>query len=415
MAYPEDQKGAQAPEGSDSSAERPAAETAVGAAPEEETAHTDDYTGEYRPEEAASNGAASSSRTDGYYTDENYDGYPTEDSPGAPAGAAVAVAPTPTPPAPAAGGGAPPPKPPSSDDGDGGDGDDDGMLRMSFLQHLEELRSRIIKALLGIGVAFFLSLTFTNELWLIVSAPAVDALRSLGYDNPGLTQIKPMEVFSVIWIKLPILCAIFISSPWVLYQIWAFISPGLYRRERRWAAPFIICSAGLFVMGGLFAYFVAFRFGLTFLLSIGRGNYITPMVSVTEYFDLFVNVILGVAVVFLLPVLIFFLSLLRIVTPRFLVKNSRYAILAIFMLAAVITPTPDVFNLMMFAVPMVLLFYVGIFASYLLLLHREQRRFPWIPVLGVALAVLLLGAGAVYLAITNYGYQLVPYWPFLTR
>lgn len=418
MAYPEDQKGAQAPEASvSSSEEQPAADNAVGAAPGEETGYTDNYYDGYATEEssgapgsAEAQPAGGTASEDSPYRDDYYDGYPTEESSSTTAVAPAAEA---APPATAAAGGSgsPPPQPPSKDESD----DDDGMLRMSFLEHLEELRARIIKALLGIGVAFVLSLTFTNELWRLVSAPAVDALKALGYANPGLTQIKPMEVFNVIWIKLPILCSIFLASPWVVYQVWAFISPGLYRRERRWAAPFIVCSAGLFILGGLFAYFVAFRFGLTFLLSIGRGNYITPMVSVTEYFDLFVNVTLGVGIVFELPVLIFFLTLLRIVTPRFLVKNSRYAILAIFLLAAVVTPTPDVFNLMMFAVPMVLLFYVGVFASYLLILNRENRRFPWAKVLGVAAVVLLLGAGVVYLAITKYGYQLVPHWPFLTR
>ena len=288
------------------------------------------------------------------------------------------------------------------------------MLRMSFLEHLEELRSRIIRALIGIGVAFVLSLTFTSELWSFVCQPAVTALKTLGY-TPSLVQITPMESFNVIWVKLPILCSIFLASPWILYQVWAFIAPGLYRRERRWAAPFVLCSAGLFILGGVFAYFVAFRFGLTFLLSIGRGNYVTPMVSITEYFDLFVNVILGVGLVFELPVLIFFLSLLRIVTPGFLINNSRYAILLIFVVAAIVTPTPDVFNLMLFATPMVLLFYVGIFASYLLLLEREGRRFPWRKAITIVIAVLLLLSGALYLAITKYGFKLVPHWPFLLR
>lgn len=388
MDFPEDREGAQTPQGSATSSEeqQPDAETAPPAAPEDYAEET------------------------GYTDDDYYDGYPTEESSGAAAVPAVAAS---QPPAASAGGtGAPPPEPPSSDEEDD---EEEGMLRMSFLEHLEELRARIIKALLGIGVAFVLSLTFTNQLWSVVSAPAVDALRSLGYENPQLTQIKPMEVFNVIWIKLPILCSIFLASPWVLYQVWAFISPGLYRRERRWAVPFIVCSAGLFIAGGLFAYFVAFRFGLTFLLGIGRGNYITPMVSVTEYFDLFVNVTLGVGIIFELPVLVFFLTLLRIVTPGFLIRNSRYAILVIFVLAALVTPTPDIFNLMMFAVPMVLLFFVGIFSSYLLVLHRENRRFPWIKVFYVIAVGLLLGAGAVYLAITKYGYQLVLHWPFLTR
>ena len=288
------------------------------------------------------------------------------------------------------------------------------MLRMSFLEHLEELRSRIIRSLMGVGVAFVLSLTFTNELWSFVCQPAVQALRTLGY-TPTLTQITPMESFNVIWVKLPILCSVFLASPWILYQVWAFIAPGLYRRERRWAAPFVICSAGLFILGGLFAYFVAFRYGLTFLLSIGRGNYVTPMVSITEYFDLFVNVILGVGLVFELPVLIFFLTLLRIVSPSFLLNHSRYAILAIFIIAAIVTPTPDVFNLMLFATPMVLLFFVGIFASYLLVLQREQRRFPWQRAGTIVILVILLLLGVLYLAMTKYGLRLVPHWPFIVR
>jgi sec-independent protein translocase protein TatC len=309
------------------------------------------------------------------------------------------------------GGAAPPPSPPSAD---GEDEDDDGMLRMSFLQHLEELRSRIFKALMGIAIAFIASLSFSSQLWDFVCRPAVAALRALHFDE-NLVQIEPMEAFNIIWFKVPIVCAIFLGSPVVLYQVWAFISPGLYRRERRWAVPFILCSAGLFILGGVFAYFVVFRYGLTFLLSIGMGNHVKTMVSMSHYFDLFFNVVVGVGLVFELPVLIFFLTLLRIVSPVFLLNHSRYAILAIFIIAAIVTPTPDVVNLMLFAVPMCLLFYVGIFASYLLVLHRENRTFPWRKVITITVAVLLLVAGVLYLAITKYGYKPVPHWPFLVR
>jgi len=289
------------------------------------------------------------------------------------------------------------------------------MLRMSFLQHLEELRARIIRSVIGVGVAFIVSLSFCNQLWAFVCQPAVHALKALHIDPPELAQIAPMDGFQIIWVKLPIVCSIFLASPWIMYQVWAFISPGLYRREKRWAAPFILCSAGLFILGGIFAYFVAFRYGLTFLLGIGLGNYVRPMVSITDYFDLFVNVVLGVGLVFEMPVLIFFLTLLRIVTPSFLLNHSRYAILAIFIIAAVVTPTPDVFNLMLFATPMCLLFYIGIFASYLLVLHRENRRFPWATTLKIATIVLLLLAGAIWLAITKFGYKLVLHWPFIIR
>ncbi|MEO8660843.1 MAG: twin-arginine translocase subunit TatC [Bryobacteraceae bacterium] len=292
--------------------------------------------------------------------------------------------------------------------------EDDGMLRMSFLEHLEELRSRLIRALAGFGVAFLLCLTFTEKLWVIVQTPAAEALTSLGLP-PNLVILTPMEGFNVIWLKLPVLISIFIASPWILYQVWAFIAPGLYSKERRWAIPFIVSSAGLFISGGLFAYFVAFRFGLTFLLGIGRGIGVVPLVSISEYFDLFVNVILGIALVFELPVLIFFLTLLRIASPRFLLSHSRYAILGIVILAAIITPTPDVFNLTIFAAPMIGLYFVGLLASYLLVLHRENKRLPWGIILSVLFGIMLLVAACLFIAITRYGFHFLNQWPFLVR
>ncbi len=288
------------------------------------------------------------------------------------------------------------------------------MLRMSFLEHLEELRRRIISALIGVGVSFGVSFLFCDQLWNIIKQPAVTALKSLGYEQ-RLVQITPMETLNIIWFKLPLVCSIFLASPWVVYQVWAFISPGLYRKERRWAVPFIVSSAGLFILGGLFAYFVAFRFALTFLLGMGHGKDIAPFVSVSEYFAMFVNVVLGIGLVFELPVVIFFLTLLRIVSPSFLIKHSRYAILIIFVIAAIVTPTPDAFNMMLFALPMCLLFYVGVFAAYILTLHREDRRFPWKPVLIIVIAVLLLLGVGIYVAITRHAIKVVPHWPFLSR
>lgn len=308
----------------------------------------------------------------------------------------------------------PPPPPPSGEDEEEEDEEEEGMLRMSFMEHLEELRSRILRALMGVVVAFILSLTFTNTLWRIVSAPAIDALKHLHY-NPTLVQITPMETFTIVWFKMPLLVSLFLASPWVLFQVWGFISPGLYKRERRYAVPFILSTAGLFISGGLFAYFVAFRYGLEFLLGIGRDINITPMVSINEYFDLFVNVILGVAIVFEMPVVIFFLTLLRIASPRFLLRNSRYAILAIVILAAVVTPTPDVFNLMLFALPMCALFFVGVFASYLLVLRRENKKFPWGKVLLVLVGLVVVAAVIVLLLITRYHFHVIPNWPYLAK
>ena len=302
------------------------------------------------------------------------------------------------------------PRPGSHDE----DEEDDGMLRMSFLQHLEELRSRIIKIIVGMFVALCVSFTFVDPLWDFVKKPAKAALLANGF-TPTLAQLTPMEAFNVVWFKLPLVCSIFLASPWVLYQVWAFISPGLYKREKRFAVPFVLGTAGLFILGGLFGYFVAFRFGLTFLLSIGVQKDITTVISVNEYFDMFVNVILGVGLVFELPVLIFFLILLRIVTPGFLIRHSRYAILINFIIAAVVTPTPDIFNMTLFALPMCILYYLGIFVGYLFVLRREGRRFPWENVLKITVLILLLAAAGVYLGVTYHMFKLVRHWPFFMR
>ncbi|HYZ85543.1 MAG TPA: twin-arginine translocase subunit TatC [Bryobacteraceae bacterium] len=329
-------------------------------------------------------------------------------APSTPAASTTSLTTTPPPPT------TPPPagvEPPEGEE----DEEDDGMLRMSFLEHLEELRSRLIKAIAGLAVAFVVSLTFTDSLWDVIRQPAKAALESLGVNPPNLVMLSPMDGFSIIWMKLPLLCSIFIASPWILYQIWAFVAPGLYRKERRYAVPFVLCSAGLFLLGGAFAYFVAFRFGLTFLLGIGFGKGVTPYISVVEYFDLFINVMLGVGLVFELPVVIFFLTLLRIATPSFLLRNSRYAILGIVVLAAIVTPTPDVYNLTIFAVPMVFLYFIGVFASYLLTLNREQKRFPWLKFLVFASIPVLLAGAWIVLAVFKFGYKLVPNWPFLVR
>src|SRR5579862_6862739 len=293
----------------------------------------------------------------------------------------------------------PPPPPPAPPPVSPEDEEEDSMLRMSFMEHLEELRARIINALYGLAVAFVLALVFAGKLWDIISDPAVEALKHLHVEPPQLAQLTPMEAFSIIWVKLPLLCSVFIASPWVVYQVWAFIAPGLYKKEKRLALPFVLLTAGLFIGGGCFAYFLAFRYGLEFLLGIGMSNNVRPMVTITEYFDLFVNVMLGVALVFELPVVIFLLTLLRLLSPRFLLRHSRYAILAIVIVAAIITPTPDVFNLMLFAVPMCALYFIGVFAGLLLVMKREGRRPPWRYIILLVFAV-LVAIAAIVIAMT---------------
>jgi sec-independent protein translocase protein TatC len=292
--------------------------------------------------------------------------------------------------------------------------EEEGMLRMSFMEHLEELRNRIIRALYGLGIAFVFSLVFAGKLWDIISDPAIEALKHLHVNPPRLAILTPMEAFSVIWVELPLLCSVFLASPWIVYQVWAFISPGLYKKEKRLALPFVLLTAGLFITGGCFAYFLAFRYGLEFLLGIGMMNNVQPVVSITEYFDLFVNVTLGVALVFELPVVIFVLTLLRLLSPRFLLRHSRYAILAIVIIAAIITPTPDVFNLMLFAIPMCALYFVGVFAGLLLVMRREGRAVPWRKIILIVLSALVIG-GAVAFATIHFHIHFINKWPYLTK
>ncbi|HEY1756362.1 MAG TPA: twin-arginine translocase subunit TatC, partial [Bryobacteraceae bacterium] len=293
------------------------------------------------------------------------------------------------PPALASGGGSrrpPPPPPPDEPD------EDDGMLRMSFLEHLEELRSRIIKALYGFGVVFLACVFFSNQLFDIILSPGRAAMKATGIPGAGFISIDPMENFQIIWVWTPVVASLFLGSPWILWQVWGFISPGLYQREKKWAIPFVLGTAGLFILGGCFGYFIAFRYGMAFLFGLGKDVGVLPLITIENYFDKFVDVMLGIGLVFELPVLLFMLTLLRVVSPSFLLNHSRYAILGIVIVAAIVTPTPDVFNLMLFAVPMCMLFFLGIFLSYLLVLKREKQRFPWRPFLlwlSIVLAILI--------------------------
>ena len=317
-----------------------------------------------------------------------------------------------------AGSAAPPPPPPPGDDDDW-DSDEEGMARMSFLEHLEELRKRIIQSAIGLVAAYLACLIFAKDLFAWVRGPiqrSFDILNEMhGFVPPlHLVAITPQEQFHMIYLKVPLLGAVFVAAPWLVYQAWAFIAPGLYQRERRWAKPFIFCIAGLFILGGLFGYFVVLKFALTFLLGIGIDSDIRPMISVSSYFSTFVLIELGLGIVFQMPVLIFFLTLLRIVDPTFLLGNVRYAILIIFVIAAVVTPTPDVFNMILFAAPMILLFYVGIGASFLLVMKRERGKIPWFRITLVALLIVAaVAAGVLYFMHSQLGYNFTNQFPWI--
>ncbi len=241
---------------------------------------------------------------------------------------------------------------------------------MSFLQHLEELRRRIFLALIGVFVAFCICFSFADPIYGFIQRPMTASLKAYGL-NGHLVYFNPVDPFNL-YVKLGLICGLFLASPWILYQVWGFIRPGLYPRERRWVIPFVLCTSALFIAGGAFAYLYAFPLVLHFL--IGYAHRFTPEININEYFNLFSTVVLGVGVVFELPTLIFFLSLLGLTNARWLWQNFRYAILGAFVLAAAITPTADITTMTVFAAPLIGLYGLGIGIAYVVGKNRQRRR-----------------------------------------
>ncbi len=244
------------------------------------------------------------------------------------------------------------------------------LSRMGLMEHLDELRSRLLRALLAFVLMFFACWSFAGPIYDFLARPIYRILEERGED-PRLAFLGVTDAFMV-YIKVAALAAIFLASPIILYQLWKFVSPGLYRRERRMAGPFIFFGSTLFIGGGLFAYYIAFPFAVEFLLSL--GSRFNPMITVDRYLGFMMTVILGLGVMFEMPTLIFLLSRLGLVTPRFLLRHFRWAVVIIFTLAAIITPTPDVINLCIFALPTILLYLLGVGVAALFDPRRDGEK-----------------------------------------
>jgi sec-independent protein translocase protein TatC len=247
--------------------------------------------------------------------------------------------------------------------------DKDPGGRMSFFDHLVELRKRLIHAaiaiVLGTGVGLLLSKHFIT----FIVQPMHMALRSAGLED-NLYYTSPAGYVSLV-INLGLYLGIAIAMPYVLYQVWLFVAPGLFKHERNAVAGFIISSMFLFLCGVAFAYFIMLPTTLKFLIGFANEGPIKPLISINEYFDLTLMILLGLGVVFELPVLIFILSLFGIVTPKFLLKNFRYAMVIITVAAAIITPTPDATTMLVFMAPMILLYFLGVLVSYVVLRRKQ--------------------------------------------
>lgn len=239
---------------------------------------------------------------------------------------------------------------------------------MSFFDHLEELRRRLIAALLAVGIGACVGLYYADQIFDFMSRPILQALRE-NHMEDKLVFTSPTGPI-MLYIELGLLAGLFLALPVVVYELWMFIAPGLYRHERRLALPFILLSIVLFVLGGVFAYKIALPYSLVFL--VGMGKSFRALISINEYYDLATVIILWMGVIFELPILIFFLSIFGIVTPRFLLRYFRHAILLIFIVAAVITPTTDITTMVIFALPMIALYVLGILISFFVVRRKER-------------------------------------------
>jgi sec-independent protein translocase protein TatC len=247
---------------------------------------------------------------------------------------------------------------------------EDPTARMSFFEHLVELRKRIFYALAFIAGGVVLGLLISQQVTWWFAKPVLKALADANVANNRLIYTSPMGALTL-YITLGFYIGLVLALPFVLHQIWLFVAPGLYKHERRAVVWFVGSGTLLFLAGAAFGYYVALPMTLKFLLSI-QGPF-QPMISVNEYFDMALVVLAGLGLVFQLPILIFFLALFGIVTPKFLWQNFRYAILVISIIAAAITPTTDALTMLVFMAPMIVLYVIGIGVAAVVVRGKRKR------------------------------------------
>ena len=236
--------------------------------------------------------------------------------------------------------------------------------RMSLLEHLEELRKRILWSLLSLAIAFVPCWAFREPLIAFLSAPIHKVKPDLKLAFLGVTD--PF----IMYFKVTGLAAVFLAAPFILLQVWRFVAPGLYKREKMYAVPFIMAGSLFFLAGGAFGYYVAFPKAIDFLL--GMGEQFEPVITIERYFGFLITVILGLGLMFELPILILILCMIGIISPRFLLRQWRVAVILIFIVAAIVTPTPDVANLLIFAVPACALYFLGVAAAFVLAPQKAE-------------------------------------------
>jgi sec-independent protein translocase protein TatC len=229
---------------------------------------------------------------------------------------------------------------------------------MTFLEHLDELRRRIVYSISAVGVGILISFTFINRIYNFLMAPTMRVLPA----GSRLIYTEPGEAFSL-WITLSLIVGTILASPFVLYQLWLFIAPGLYSNEKKLAIPFVLLSTLGVVGGALFNHFIMFPWMMSFFASFNTQDLLF-MPKLDAVFSLYTKFLIAMAAVFQMPTLVFFLAKMRLVTARFLISQFKYAVLIIFIISAVITPTGDPVTQTVFAAPMVGLYLFGIIIAW---------------------------------------------------
>ena len=238
---------------------------------------------------------------------------------------------------------------------------------MTFLEHLEDLRKRLFYSFVALFIGVIPGWIFAKDLYEILARPVTQYLPA-GTKMSYATLTAPF----MLYMKTAFLASIFVMSPFVFLQLWYFVAPGLYQKEKKYAVPFVLMTTFFFALGAVFAYFIVFPWACRFFLTLGQD--FQAVIMVDQYFGFALKVILGIALVFELPTLIFFLAKMGLVTARWMIRNFKYAVLAVFVVAAVITPTPDVITQSIVAVPMLALYGLGILIALVVGRGRERSR-----------------------------------------
>jgi sec-independent protein translocase protein TatC len=234
------------------------------------------------------------------------------------------------------------------------DPDAGGSGKMSFLEHLDELRKRIVRALLALCLGVAIAAFFIEDLYAFVMMPLRQMLR------PGETMIYtyPTEAF-MLYIRIALIAGLFISAPLIFWQVWLFVAPALYAKERRYAIPFVLLSSIGVLSGAAFSHYVAFPLMWRFFASFSN-DLVSFMPRIEDSFSVYMRMLIGMAVVFQMPALVFFLARMGVVTARWMIRQFKYAVLAIVVTAAIITPSSDVASQLIVAGPMVVLYILSI-------------------------------------------------------